>query len=252
MSQYPEVVATIANDYLERLKSRLCLVPARERDEFLREIQSHIYEAYQQTPGEDGAARILAVLRKLGEPADVVSDRLPGAMLRSGVKRYLPLHVLVGILIALFGIPLGFGGVAVLAGILVTLAAIVATYYVTVGVFFLTGALFLFSGLTRIYRPELWDKLVALGFIQLDGRVAEFLDQMSPAGQGFLMIVFASVFIASAWGMLWLGKYLLRGLRLLFSLAFDWVRQWAQSARRSLHRDKGERPVVGNVSFAKQ
>ncbi len=252
MSQYPEVVATIANDYLERVKSRLCLVPARERDEFLREIQSHVYEAYQQTPGEDEVARILAVLRNLGEPADVVSDRLPGAMLRSGMKRYLPLHVLVGILIALFGIPLGFGGVAVLVGILVTLASIVLTYYVTVGVFFLTGAVFLFSGLTRIYRPDLWDKLVALGFMHFDGPVAEFLDQLSPAGQGFVMIVFASVFMASAWGMLWLGKYLVRGLRLLFSLAIDWLRHMAQSVRRRLHRDPREGPAVGGVSFAKQ
>ena len=80
----------------------------------MREIQSHVYEAYQQMPGEDDVARIFAVLRNLGEPGEVVADRLPGAMVRSGTRRNLPLYVAGGILIALFGIPLGFGGFGVL------------------------------------------------------------------------------------------------------------------------------------------
>ena len=220
--------------------SQLRLVPACEQDEFLREIRSHLYEAYQQTPGEDEVARILAVLRNLGEPAEVVSDRLPGAMVRSGTRRNLPLHVVGGILIALFGIPLGFGGVAMLVGILVTLAGIVATYYATVGIVFLTGALFMLLGLTRIYGPELWDRLITLGVIQMNGQLADSLDQLPPSGQGFLMIVFASLFAATGLGMLWLGRYLVRGLRFLFSLAFDWLRQLAQSARRKLRQDKRE------------
>src|ERR1017187_5083193 len=99
MNNYPEVVARIADDYLERVKSRLRQVPDRERIEFLREIESHLYEAYQQTPGEDDVARILVVLRNLGEPAEVVSDRLPGTMVRSGTKRNVPLFVVGGILI---------------------------------------------------------------------------------------------------------------------------------------------------------
>jgi uncharacterized membrane protein len=131
MNDYPEVVAKIASDYLERVKSQLHLVPAREQDEFLKELQSHLYEAYQQTPGEDDVVRILTVLLNLGEPAEVVSDRLPGAMVRSGTRRNLPLYVVGGILIGLFGIPLGFGGVAVLVGILVTLAGIVATCFIS-------------------------------------------------------------------------------------------------------------------------
>lgn len=251
MNNYPEVVAKIANDYLDRVKSQLRLVPAREQDEFLREIQSHVYEAYQQTPGEDDVARILAVLRNFGEPAEVVSDRLPGAMVRSGTKRNLPLHVMAGILIALFGIPLGFGGVAVLVGILVTLVSIVATYYATVGIVFLTGVVFLLSGLTRMYQPGLWDKLVTLGVIEINGRLAELLDQLSPAGQGFLMIVFASAFIAIGLGMLWVGRYLARGLRFLFSLTIDWLRGFAQTIRRKLRQEKHGGLAAGEVSFAK-
>lgn len=54
------------------------------------------------------------------------------------------------------------------------------------------------------------------------------------------MIVVASVFVASGVGLLRLGKYLLRGLRFLMSLIFDWARRFAQTVRRKMRRDKGE------------
>jgi hypothetical protein len=38
----------IADDYLERVKSQFRPVPAREQEDFLQEIQSHLYETYQQ------------------------------------------------------------------------------------------------------------------------------------------------------------------------------------------------------------
>ncbi len=153
MNNYPEVVAKIVNDYLERVKSQLRLVPAHEQGEFLREIESHLYEAYQQTPGEDDVARILAVLRNFGEPAEVVSDRLPGAMVRSGTKRNLPLYVVGGIFIALFGLPLGSAGVGVLVGLLAALAGILVAYYAVAGSFLLVGAVTMLLGLTRLILP---------------------------------------------------------------------------------------------------
>ena len=243
MNGYPEAVAKISNDYLERVKLQLRLVPAREQDEFLREIQSHIHEAYHQaclqTTGDDDVARMLAVLRNLGEPAEVVSDRLPRAMVRSGTKRSLPLYILAGITIALFGIPLGFGGVGVLVGLLAALAGLLVAYYAVAGSFLLVGASFMALGLIRVVLPELWDKLVMLGFIQFIGPV-EIVNHLSPTGQAFLMIVVASVFVASGVGLLRLGKYLLRGLRFLMSLIFDWARRFAQTVRRKMRRDKGE------------
>jgi uncharacterized membrane protein len=251
MNDYPEVVAKIASDYLERVKSQLRLVPAREQDEFLREIQSHIHEAYEQTPGEDEVARMLAVLRNFGEPAEVVSDRLPKAMVRSGTRRSLPLYILAGITIALFGIPLGFGGVGVLLGLLAALAGILVAYYAVAGSFLLVGACFASLGLVRVILPELWDKLVMLGFIRFDGP-AEFFNHLSPTGQAFIMLVFASVFLASGLGLLRLGKYLLRGLRFLVSLIFDTARSFAQTIRRKLRRDKGEGLAVSQMSFSKQ
>lgn len=251
MNNYPEVVAKIINDYLERVKSKLGLVPAHEQDELVREIQSHVYEAYQQTPGEDDVARILAVLRNLGEPAEVVSDRLPGAMVRSGTSRNLPLYIVGGILIGLFGLPLGFWGVGVLLGLLVALASVVVAYYAATGSILLVGAIFTVLGVTRILAPELWDKLVMLGFIQINGPVADFLEHFSASDQGLFLLLFAGVFVASGLGMLRLGRYLLRGMRFLISMVFDWMRRFAQTVRRKLRQGKHGALPVSEISFVK-
>jgi hypothetical protein len=45
MKDYSDVAAKIVTDYVERVESHLRLVPAPERDEFLREVKSHLYEA---------------------------------------------------------------------------------------------------------------------------------------------------------------------------------------------------------------
>ena len=63
MSNYPESAGKIVDDYLQRVKAKLRGVPSNEEAEFLREIESHIYEAYQQTAGENHVERILSVLR---------------------------------------------------------------------------------------------------------------------------------------------------------------------------------------------
>jgi len=237
---YPEVVAKIVNDYMERVKSQLRLVPAREQQEFLLEIQSHVYEAYQQLAGSDDVARILTVLRSFGEPAEVVSDRLPGAMVRSGAKRNLPLYITAGIFIALFGIPLGFGGVGVLVGLLAAVAGILVAYFAVAGSFLLVGSIFTLLSFIRFALPDVWDKLLALGVIQINGPVAEFLDRLTPPNQALLMILIASVFVAGGLGLLWLGRYLVRGMRFLLSLTFDWTRRFAQTVRRKLRQDQRE------------
>lgn len=250
MDNYPEIVAKIANDYLERVKAQLRQVPAREREEFLTEIGSHLYEAYQNTPGDDDVARILSVLRNLGEPAEVVADRLPGTMMRSGRRRNLPLYIVGGIFIALFGIPLGFGGLSVLVGLLMALAGMLTAFYATAASILLAGAMFTLLGLSRILLPGLFDRMVELGFIQLGGPVGEFLAHFSPWDQGLFMILFAAVLLAAGFGMLWLGRYLFRGLRFMAGLLFDWMRRLAHRVRRTLAGENRETPRVSQVWFA--
>jgi hypothetical protein len=163
-------------------------------------------------------------------------------MVRSGTKRNVPPYVVGGILIALFGIPLGFGGLGVLVGILFGLAGMLLAFYAATGSMLLVGALFMLLGLTRTFLPHMFDRLVVLGFIQFDGPTADFLDHFSPSEQGLFMILFASLMVASGFGMLRLGKYLLRGLRFLFSLLFDRMRRFAQLLRRKLHPENREAP----------
>ena len=234
MNSYPEAVAKIANDYLERVKSQLRLVPLREQNEFLAEIESHVYEAYQQTPGDDDIARILAVLRNLGEPAEVVYDRLPRTMARSGAKRNVPLYVIGGIFIALFGIPLGFGGLGVMIGILAALAGLVVAFCTTAGSIVLVGALFVLLGLSRMLFSPLFDWLVNIGAIHLTPGMWDFLDHLTHFEQGLLFVLFGSVWLASGFGMMWLGIRLFRGLRFVSAMLLDRVRRFGRRVRGKL------------------
>ena len=238
--QYPEAVAKIVSNYMERMKAQMRMAPAAQQVELLREIESHIYEAYMQTPGDDEIGRILAVLGKLGEPAEVVSDRLPGAMVSSGAKKSLPLYILGGIFIALFGIPLGFGGFGVLLGLLAALAGVTFAYFAVAGTISVVGALFMLLGVVRMVMPEAWDRLVTLGFIGLEGVPGEFFQHLSISDQGLLLMLIGCVFGGCGWGMFLLGKRFLRGLRFLSSLVFDWMRRTSQSFRQRLRRNKAE------------
>jgi hypothetical protein len=101
----------------------------------------------------------------------------------------------------------------------------------------------------RFALPDAWDKLVALGVIQINGPVADFLDRLSPPEQALVMILIATVFAAGGLGLLWLGKYMLRGMRFLLSLIFTEARAFAQTVRRKLGRDKGEGIPAGQISF---
>jgi uncharacterized membrane protein len=249
MSNYPEVVTRIVDDYLARLKSQLQSLPNGEKQDFLLEIQSHIYEAFQQERGEDEVARILSVLRKLGEPGEVVAERLPATMISSGTQRHRPFQLLGGILLAIFGIPLGFAGAAVLMGMIAAVAGVVAGFYAVTGGVFLTGSVFMGLGLIRIYEPGFWDKLVSMGVIQMDGRLADLVDTFSPDTQGLIMLALACVFAAAGLGMLWLGKHLVRGLRLLLGLAPEGIRQIGQTIRRGFRAEKQAAPQFGNVSL---
>jgi hypothetical protein len=239
MSDYPPAVAAIAADYLDRVRALVPPAAVSERDDLVRELQSHLYEAYQQAPGGDDVARILAVLRRLGEPADVVSERLPQAIVRTAAAGRRPLHLLGGIVVALFGVPLGLAGVAVLAGMLVSLAGVLVAHYAVAVASLLSGVVCVALGLVRIYGPELWDKLVALGIVNLPPGS----DHLSPSTQGVLLLVCGTLFVALAGGLFWLGARLARGLWFLFGLAWDGARRLAQSARGTLTGQKG--PLAG-------
>jgi len=233
MNDYPEAVRKIVDDYMQRVKRQLRFLPASEQQDFLMEIQSHVYDAYQEAANEDELERILNVLRRLGEPAEVVSDRLPTSMLRAGRTRSAPAYMLGGILIAIFGIPLGFGGAAVVVGMLAAFAGLLAALYGAAFAAILAAALSFALGLTRMYEPELWNKLLAAGVIQIDPEAASVLEQLPTGVQGSAMVLLACVFALAGIGLLWVAKRYRRCVFFLFSLVFEKVRSFSKRARRS-------------------
>ena len=59
--------------YLLRLRLALGEVPAASRDEFVREIRSHIIDRLEHEPGDSQAA-CRAILQTLGEPEAIAAD----------------------------------------------------------------------------------------------------------------------------------------------------------------------------------
>ena len=228
MSEYTDVVRQIADDYLGRLRRELAPIPPAQGEEFVGEIRSHLYEAYQNEPGDSEAARILAVLRRLGEPSELIAEWLPESVVRAGRERQAPLHVLAGVLLALFGVPLGVGGAAFLAGVLATLVFAVATYYVFAGLVLFTAGLLTACAMLLLFAPAMWDKLHAAGVIQLGA----WFDQLPQGQQVILLVALAALIAVSGIWLLRGGRRMLRGVRFLLRLGSDWLWRGAARLRR--------------------
>ncbi len=252
MENYPEAVQKIATDYLERVTARLRTVPTQEREEFLRELRSHIFEAYSENATPDEVARMLTVLRNIGEPADVVADRLPAAMFSSGARHKVPLHIIAGLLLAIFGLPLGFGGASVILGLLFALTGATAAFFAATGAVLFAGSVFLLLGFSRYSMPAFFDRLLEMGVIRLEGPFQILTDLPAP-DQGFFFMIVAGILITAGLAMFWVGQRMIRGLRFLFGVVLEGARSLALAIRRKA-RDAREHGVLwgGSVSASKQ
>jgi len=218
---FPQSVEKIVNDYLERLASRLKGMPDGDRRELVDEIRSHIFESYVNESAGDEIERILAVLRRLGDPADVISSRMPQAVTRLGKGKRAPLYILAGILIALLGVPLGMGAVALLVGLLAGLLGLLIAFY-GAGVSLVVAG-FLTSVVSAI-------TIVAPGFIYsfndaIGTEVVQFGPfQHNPQLAGIIGLIISLIVIGLGLLMLWSGKYIWRGFRFVIVLIGQKVR----------------------------
>jgi len=208
-------VAQIVDNYLDRFKKGLRGLPAKDQDELVKEINSHIYESFRNDPTPDEVARILKVLDKLGEPAAVISARMPEAMVTLGKKKKLPFLILAGLLIAFFGVPLGLGGLSAAVGILIGVLAVIVSFYVVAFSLILTGWL---SAVVLIIR------LVVPGF--LDPWIDIYPLVSDPTFNTVIYIIGALLIAALGFGMLWLGTRMMRGVRFVFRLLFNKIKNW--------------------------
>jgi uncharacterized membrane protein len=210
-------VAQIVDNYLERLKKGLKGIPAKDQEELVKEINSHIYESFRADPTPDEVARILRVLDKLGEPAAVIAARMPEAMVTLGKKKKLPFLILAGLLIAFFGVPLGLGGLGAAVGLIIALLGLVLAFYIVAFSLILTGWLTAIALAIRAFKPDFLDPWMDVYPLVPDPTlniVIYILGALLMAGLGF--------------GMLWLGTRLMRGMRFVFRFLVAKIRTWRQ------------------------
>jgi uncharacterized membrane protein len=212
-------VAQIVDNYLGRLKKGLKGIPAKEQEELLKEIQSHIYESYLDDPTGDEVARILRVLDKLGEPGNVISTRMPEAMVTLGKKKKLPFLILAGVLIAFFGVPLGLGGLALAVGLIITVMAAVFVFYFGAFILILGGGLSAAVLIIGLFSP---------GFLETYVSTVPLVS--SPTLNTLIHIFGALVAAAAGFGLLWLGSRMMRGIRFVFRLLLEKVKNWRMRA----------------------
>ena len=212
-------VAQIVDNYLERLKKGLKGIPSKDQDELVKEIHSHIYESFRSDPTEDEVGRILKVLDKLGEPANVISARMPEAMVTLGKKKKLPFLILAGVLIAFFGVPLGMSGLGLAVGLIIGVLALVLSFYIVAFSLILTGWLCAVVFIIRIFSPGFLDPWVNIYPLVAD-----------PTFNTIIYIVGALLIAAIGFGLLWLGTRMMRGVRFVFRFLFEKVRNWRKRA----------------------
>jgi uncharacterized membrane protein len=212
-------VAQIVDNYLERLKKGLKGIPAKDQDELVKEIHSHIFESFRGDPTPDEVTRILKVLDKLGEPADVLSSRMPEAMVTLGKKRRLPFLILSGVLIALFGVPLGLGGLGLAVGLIIGLLGLILSFYILAISLILAGWLSAVVLIVRLFAP---------GF--LDPWIVIYPLVANPTFNAVIYIVGALLIAAVGLGLLWLGSRMMRGVRFVFRFLFAKVKNWRKRA----------------------
>jgi len=212
-------VAQIVDNYLERLKKGLKGIPAKDQEELVKEINSHIYESFRADPTPDEVARILRVLDKLGEPAAVIAARMPEAMVTLGKKRKLPFLILAGLLIAFFGVPIGLGGLSAAVGLIIGVLALIVSFYIVAFSLILTGWLSAVILIVRIFSPGFLDPWIDIYPLVSD-----------PTFNTIIYIVGALLIAALGFGLLWLGSRMMRGIRFVFRFLFDKVKNWRKKA----------------------
>ncbi len=219
-NEFSETVDKIVENYLNRFKERLKSFPEQDRDELVKEIQSHIYESFTNDPTENEVERIFNVLDKLGEPAEVISSRMPEAMVSMGKEKKRPLYILAGVLIALFGLPLGLGGVAVLFGFVITLLALIFSYYVVAFSLTLAGWIGAIISVIKIINPYFLDSYIDWTPIVSDPTLNS-------------VITLSVSLITAVMGILlfWFGRYIMRGIKFLISLPFEKIKEIKRKRR---------------------
>lgn len=224
-NNYPKSVEKIVNNYIDKLKEHMKGLPEEDKDDFVKEIQSHIYESYMNEKSEDEIDRIFNVLNKLGEPSEVFSKKMPDRIVKKGKEKNLPLYILSGILIGLFGIPLGITGIAMLISIIGTVFALIVAYFATAISLIVAGFVGTVVSIIRIFNPEFLDQFMR--FIEIES-VSYYFG--SPLTEGILGIIVSLIVAGIGVVLLLLGRYIFRGLKFLTNVSVEKLKNFKKKS----------------------
>ncbi len=228
-NHFPPTAEKIVADYLEKLSCQLKGMNEKDRQEILAEIRSHIFESFSSDSEGDEIDRALRTLKRLGEPAEVVSSRVGASVAQLGKKKKSLLYMLAGFLIVFFAAPLGMGGLALVAGLMAALAGLLIAYFATAVIFVVSGFLCALVGLITIISPDL--------FLEINRWAGEAVFQFGPFQNhpqvaGVITLIIAMMLAALGLLMLWSSRHIWRGLRFVFSLVMDKIRSLFARGRK--------------------
>ena len=144
---------------------------------------------------------------------------MPEAMVTMGKKKKLPFYILAGVLIAFFGVPLGMSGLSLAVGLIIGVLALVLSFYIVAFSLILTGWLTAVILIIRVFSPGFLDPWIDIYPLVPDPIL------------NTVIYVFGALLIAAlGFGMLWLGSRMMRGVRFVFRLLFEKVRNWRKRA----------------------
>jgi uncharacterized membrane protein len=214
-NHFPPQAEKIVADYLEKMKTHLKGMNENDQNDILAEIRSHIYESYNSESDGDDIDRILRALKRLGEPAEVVSNRMGESISRLGRQKKSLLYIISGFLIVFFAAPLGIGGLGVIAGLLAALIGLLIAYFATALMFVISGFFCALVGLITIISPDI--------FLEINRWAGEAIFQFGPFQNhpqiaGVITLIIAMMLAALGLLMLWSGKHIWRGLRYVVNL----------------------------------
>ncbi|ASZ12979.1 DUF1700 domain-containing protein [Chitinophaga pendula] len=77
-------------DYLSDVENAISHLPKQDRQEIIMELNSHLYEALQETPGNTEHEKLISIITQLGEPYISLRPVIAEKTLNRAIKTFNP------------------------------------------------------------------------------------------------------------------------------------------------------------------
>ncbi|MDP9041403.1 MAG: hypothetical protein M3N30_05435 [Bacteroidota bacterium] len=84
----------VYNNYIQRCKKAVSILPDKDQEECLLEINSHIYEFLADHPSENEMKELLDVLDRLGPPEETLKNIVAAKKIEQATRTFNPKHLL--------------------------------------------------------------------------------------------------------------------------------------------------------------